>query len=88
MVEKFKMKWKIGYYSHSVEKDIQRLEQSIKASYFAITDRMLEEGPDFGLLYTKAMGKGLFEVRARGPGIGRGFFCTFSENTIMVFTFL
>jgi len=35
--------------------------------------------------YTKAMGKGRFEIRAKGQaGIARGFFCTVSNNTITI----
>ena len=37
---------------------------------------MLKSGPNLGLPYTKAMRKGLFEIRAKGhAGIARGFFC-------------
>jgi len=79
------MKWKIEYYNNSVVKDVQRLEKSIKANFFAIMDIMLQEGPDLGLPHTKAMGKGLFEIRAKGQaGIARGFFCIISHNTIVV----
>ncbi len=48
-------------------------------------DRMLEYGPDLGLPFTRAMGKGLFEIRAKGhAGIARGFFCTISKNKIVI----
>lgn len=51
----------------------------------AITDKMLEHGPNLGMPFTKAMGKGLFEIRAKGQaGIARGVFCTISKNTIVV----
>lgn len=46
---------------------------------------MLQKGPDLGMPYTKPMGKGLFEIRAKGQaGIARGFFCTISKNTIII----
>ncbi len=46
---------------------------------------MLEYGPDLGLPFTRAMGKGLFEIRAKGhAGIARGLFCTISRNTIVI----
>jgi phage-related protein len=50
-----------------------------------IVDTMLEEGPNLGMPFTRAMGKGLFEIRAKGQaGIARGFFCTISGNTIVI----
>lgn len=46
---------------------------------------MVEHGPNLGLPYTRAMGDGLFELRARGSeGIGRAFFCTLLGQRIIV----
>jgi phage-related protein len=46
---------------------------------------MQEYGPDLGLPFTRAMGKGLFEIRAKGhAGIARGLFCTISKSTIVI----
>ena len=57
----------------------------IAASFAAISQRMLEHGPNLGLPYTRAMGDGLFEIRARGTeGIGRAFFCTLLGRRIIV----
>lgn len=79
------MQWKIAYYNETVERDVHRLEKTIKAKYMAITDMMLEYGPNLGMPHTKAMGKGLFEIRAKGQaGIARGFFCTIANNTIII----
>ena len=60
------MKWKITYYSQNVIDAVERLEKSIKAKYLAIADTMIEEGPNLGMPFTKALGKGLFEIRAKG----------------------
>ena len=79
------MKWKIKFYTKSVEQMVNRLEKSINAKMIAIFNMMLEHGPDLGMPYTKAMGKGLFEIRAKGQaGIARGFFCTITNNTIVI----
>jgi len=79
------MEWKIDYYNESVENAVHNLDKSIKAKYIAITNMMIGSGPNLGLPYTKSMGKGLFEIRAKGhAGIARGFFCTISGNTIMI----
>lgn len=38
-----------------------------------------------GLPYTRAMGGGLFEIRAKGQeGIGRAFFCTMTGRRIII----
>lgn len=79
------MKWKIKYYNQSVINNYIDLHSSIKAKFEAIMDKMLEYGPNLGLPFTRAMGKGLFEIRAKGQeGIARGFFCTISKNTIVI----
>ena len=50
-----------------------------------IVEIMAEFGPALGASYTKSMGKGLFEIRAKGKeGIGRSFFCTFKGNEIII----
>jgi phage-related protein len=79
------MKWTINYYSQSVKEDARSLPKSIKAKFIAIMDKMMEHGPDLGLPFTRAMGKGLFEIRAKGQeGIARGMFCTIYKNTIVI----
>lgn len=78
-------KWKIEYFNQSVKDDAQRLHLSIKAKFEAIMDKMIEHGPDLGLPFTRAMGKGLFEIRAKGhAGIARGLFCTVTRNKIVI----
>ena len=45
---------------------------SIRQKAFALLDRMKIFGPSLGMPHTRAMGDGLFEVRATGQeGIGR-----------------
>lgn len=79
------MLWKINFYNTSVQYTVERLQPTIKAKFEAIKDMMLEHGPDLGLPHTKAMGRGLFEIRAKGhAGIARGFFCTISNHTIVI----
>ena len=47
---------------------------------------MMEEcGPALGLPYTKSLGKGFFEIRAKGTeGIGRSFFCTIKDKEVVI----
>ena len=42
-------------------------------------------GPHLGMPYTRAMGEGLLEIRAKGPeGIGRAFFCTTIGHELVI----
>jgi phage-related protein len=46
---------------------------------------MLTFGPDLGMPHTRAMGKGLFELRMKSKeGIGRVFFCTRPHRRVMM----
>lgn len=46
---------------------------------------MTDTGPNLGMPYTRAMGDGLFEIRANGQeGIGRAMFCTLVGRRVVV----
>jgi len=71
------VKWTVTYYSESVQAEILDLPAGLLARYFRYTDRMQVYGPDLGVPHTRAMGKGLFELRLKArEGIGRIFYCT------------
>ena len=79
------MTWTITYYNEKVQKTINEWPVSIRAYYAKTTKRIKKHGPNLGLPFTKAMGKGLFEIRAKGKeGIGRAFFCTIVRNRVVV----
>jgi len=79
------MIWKIEFYNESVKESVKKLHPTIKGKFEAIREKILEEGPDIGMPFTKAMGKGIFEIRAKGQaGIARGLFCTIKNNTIII----
>lgn len=41
--------------------------------------------PILGMSFTRSMGDGLFEIRAKGrEGIGRAFFCTVVGSKVMI----
>ena len=61
------------------------LPVTLQARYIALTDRMIEYGPNLGLPHTDAFGGGLFELRLKGAeGIARVFFCTMVEQEIVM----
>ena len=71
------MDWEILYYDEDVQETINDWPVGIRAFYARVTERMIIFGPNLGMPFTQSMGKGLFEIRARGKeGIGRAFFCT------------
>jgi len=79
------MTWKIRYYNQSVKEDAEVLHKTIKAKFEAILDKIEEYGPNLGLPFTRAMGQGLFEIRAKGQaGIARGLFCTITKKTVVI----
>ena len=64
---------------------IEKWPVGIYASFVRITEQMVLSGPNLGMPYTKAMGEGLFEIRARGSeGIGRAFFCCMKGKRIVI----
>ena len=84
------MDYSISYYSHSVEKDILELPETLAARYIVLTRRMVALGPNLGEPHTKGFGDGLFELRLKGAeGIGRVFFCTLvGRRVVMLHSFI
>ncbi len=79
------MKWEITFYSERVEKETLSFPAGILANLLHILDMIEELGPNLGKPYTASMGKGLFEIRAKGKeGIGRSLFCTVKGKEVIV----
>ncbi len=79
------MHWKIEYYSDTVQQEILALPAGLLARYIHLTDRMIEFGPNLGAPHTRAMDKGLFELRLKAAeGIARVFYFTRTGERIMM----
>lgn len=79
------MSWKITFYNERVEEQTLRFPSGILAHLLHVLDLVEEFGPDLGKPHTAPMGKGLFEIRAKGKeGIGRSLFCTMKGNEIVI----
>jgi phage-related protein len=77
--------YSLSFFNQSVSDAIEALPNGVRASFLKIAQRMEMDGPDLGMPYTKAMGQGLFEIRARGQeGIGRVFYCTLQGRRIVL----
>jgi len=79
------MNWRIIYFSERVRDEVMNLPAGIRADYLRLANLMVEHGADLRLPHSRAMGAGLFELRAKGKeGIGRVFYCTQVGQTIVV----
>jgi phage-related protein len=79
------MDYEIQFFAVSVKVSITKWPSGIFASFVRITEQMVLSGPNLGMPYTKAMGDGLFEIRARGiEGIGRAFFCCMKGRRVVI----
>lgn len=77
--------WSIHYYSDAVQAEVLAMPAGFVARYFRYADRMELFGPDLGMPHTRAMGRGLFELRIKAvEGIARVFFCAIAGRRIMV----
>jgi len=71
------MTWKVTFFNSKVKEETLGFPSGILANYLHLLEIIEEFGPTIGKPYTAPMGKGLFEVRAKGKeGIGRSLFCT------------
>lgn len=79
------MTWAVTFYSEKVENQTLELPAGILANLLHILDLVEEFGPSLGRPHTAPLGKGLFEIRAKGPeGIGRSLFCTVKGQEIVI----
>lgn len=79
------MSYSVEFFNESVQADILAWPAGIRANFTRIAERMTEHGPNLGMPYTRAMGDGLFEIRAKGQeGIGRALFCTMVGRRVLI----
>jgi phage-related protein len=79
------MVWNIIYYSNKISREIQKLPKGFYAKYLYLAEKMILDGPNLGMPYTKALGNGLFELRIKAQeGIMRAFYCTIVNNNIVI----
>ncbi len=84
------MEWQIIYYNENLEQGIFNLPDGLLARYLHLTDLMIEFGSNLGLPHTKAIDRGLFELRVKSKeGIARVFFCTkIGKKIIMLHSYV
>ena len=79
------MTWTVTFYSEKVENQTLELPAGILVNPLHTIELVEEFGPSIGRPHTAPLGKGLFEIRAKGPeGISRSLFCTIKGQEIVV----
>lgn len=78
--------WKIAFYNAKVEKAIDEWPVGLRGRFVNLAVRIEKEGPQLvGGPHIAAMGKGLFEIRAKAQeGIARAFFCTITGKVVVI----
>ncbi len=77
--------WTVQYFNDRVQRDVEAWPVGIYADYLRLIGLMENHGADLRMPHSRAMGKGLFELRCKGPeGIGRAFYCTMVNREIVV----
>ena len=66
------MSYHIEYFNRHVLRELESWPTDVLADYARLIELLLEHDPDLRMPYSKALGDGLFELRAKGrKGIGR-----------------
>lgn len=79
------MAWEITFYNEKEAEIIEKWPVGIRASLLRIGRQIEKNGPNLGIPHTRAMGDGLFEIRAKGKeGIGRSLFCTVVGRKVVI----
>jgi phage-related protein len=70
------MNYSIEYFHNRVQSEIESWPDGILADYARLIELLMEFGPNVKMPHSRAIGKGLFELRPKGrEGIGRAFYC-------------
>lgn len=77
--------WSVSYFNRRVQQEIEHWPVGIYADFLRLIELMENHGADLRMPHSRAMGKGLFELRCKGPeGIGRAFFCALVGKEIVI----
>ena len=79
------MGWDVEFYNTDLYNDLMKWPGSIKGHFIRIVKMIEQYGANLGMPYTRSMGDGLFEIRAKGKdGIGRAFFCYAKKQQVII----
>lgn len=79
------MNYSIEYFNARVLAEVESWPDGILADYARLVELLMEFGPNLKMPHSKALGKGLFELRPKGKeGIGRTFYCYLVGQRIII----
>jgi phage-related protein len=79
------MNYTIEYFHPRVKAMIESWPDGILADYARSVELLMEFGPNLRMPHSRAMGGGLFELRARArEGIGRAFYCFVVDQRVVI----
>jgi phage-related protein len=79
------MRYSIEYFHSRVQTEIESWPDGILADYARLIELLMEFGQNVRMPHSKAIGKGLFELRPKGrEGIGRAFYCYLIGQRIII----
>jgi phage-related protein len=79
------MTWTVRFFSRRLEAEVLALPAGLVARFLRYAERMEVYGPDLGMPHTRAMGRGLFELRLKAAeGIARVLYCTVVDRQIVM----
>lgn len=79
------MTYSVEYFHPKVLDEIEAWPVDVLADYARIVELPMQHGPNLRLLYSRAFGGGLFELRPRGnTGVGRAFYCFLVGRRVVV----
>ena len=79
------MSWRISFYNEKVKSKALALPKGILASFLRTLELLEEFGPGIGMPHVRSVGKGLFEVRARGrEGFGRALYYVMPGRELVI----
>jgi len=77
--------WKVEFFNEMVEEQTLVFPKGILADFLRVVELIEEFGPAIGRPHTAPLGKGLFEIRAKGrEGIARSIFCSVRARKIIL----
>ena len=79
------MTWRITFYNKKVKSQVLAFPEGVLANFLHIAELIEEHGPKIGMPFTRGLGTGLFEMRARGKeGIARVIYCSLTGRELVM----
>jgi phage-related protein len=79
------MSFEVFYFNSKVRESVEDWPPELQAEYARLVELLAEHGPELGMPHSKAMGKGLFELRPKAMALaGRALYCYQVNRTIFI----